>query len=109
MDEVEWGSLLQGISFLPWPFATLCDRDLRSRRIVVAVALADLAPRHIWVGSAPSVRCCPPVDLCVVGGLLCAVLCSAALACGAWACHKILNSQGRDPRSLEIQEGFAPP
>ena len=28
---------------------------------------------------------------------------------GAWACHKMLNSQGRDPSTLEIQEGFAPP
>ena len=27
----------------------------------------------------------------------------------ARACHKIPNSQGRDPRTLEPQEGFAPP
>ena len=34
--------------------------------------------------------------------------CSAALTQLAWACHKISNSERRDPSTLDGQEGSAP-
>ena len=86
-----------------------CQYVLALHSITVWLPCAFLAP-----GAACALPCWH-VEPCAVGGLLSykarVVRGAAALLpwCSwAWACHKMPNSQGRDPSTLDDQEGSAP-